>query len=120
MVALVSLPRVKQALRIGEWDAGDSPAAPFEDDDLLEAYILAASTAVIRYLKAQAPEVIPGLADSPPTADGCPETVEMAVIYLVGHFYREPDGNTDDAFDRGYLPKPVTALLYSYRDPALA
>ena len=39
---------------------------------------------------------------------------------LVGHFYKEPDGNTEDAFEQGYLPKPVTALLYPLRDPTLA
>ncbi|MNY54474.1 hypothetical protein D3C86_1903520 [compost metagenome] len=46
--------------------------------------------------------------------------VEAAVLILIGHFYKDRDENADGAFDQGYLPKPVTALLYALRDPALA
>lgn len=111
MVALVTLERVKQALRI---DTAD-------DNQLLNAYIAAASAAVINYLKGQA-QVLLGLDEDgelPPEAEIPPE-IELATIMLVGHFYKEPDGNTEDAFEQGYLPKPVTALLYPLRDPALA
>lgn len=111
MVALVTLARVKEALRV---DASD-------DDDLLDAYIAAASAAVISYLKGQA-EVLLDLdsgGDLPSGAE-VPPAIEMATILLVGHFYREPDGDTEKAFEQGYLPRPVTALLYPLRDPALA
>lgn len=111
MVALVTLERVKQALRIDTTD----------DDQLLNAYIAAASAAVISYLKGQAQALL-GLDEGgelPPEAEIPPE-IELATIMLVGHFYKEPDGNTEDAFEQGYLPKPVTALLYPLRDPTLA
>lgn len=119
MVALVTLARVKMALRIG--DTGESPIPEHDDDALLEdVYIPAASNAVIRYLKDQAEVVIPGLADSPQTADGCPEDVEIAVIDVVRLFY---DGASEDMqrrIEQGYLPPVATALLHRLRDPALA
>lgn len=111
MVALVSLDLVKDALRIDTTD----------DDTLLSAYILAASAAVISYLDTRADAVLDldSGGDLPSGAE-VPEQVQVATILLVGHFYREPDGDTEKAFERGYLPKPVTALLYPLRDPALA
>jgi hypothetical protein len=119
MVSLVSLEHVRTMLRIG--DVFDSPIDPHEDDSVLEnVYIPAASMAVIRYLKGQASMVIPGLAESPQTDDGCPEDVQLAVIMLVGIIYREPDGDEAKNFAQGYLPAPVTALLYPLRDPTLA
>jgi hypothetical protein len=117
--ALVSLTRVKQALRVGILDDDGSPQVD-DDDAILEAYIDAASEAVVNYLGGRADIVIPGLAESPQTEDGCPRVVEQAVILLVGFWYREPDGDAEQVFDRGYLPKPVTALLYPLRDPAIA
>lgn len=119
MVDLVTLEEVRRVLRIGE--VYDSPIGPHEDDGILEdLYIPAASTAVVRYLKAQADTVIPGLADSPQTNDGCPEDVKIATIMLIGIIYREPDGDAAKMFAQGYLPAPVTAMLYPLRDPALA
>jgi len=111
MVALVSLERVKEALHV---DAND-------DDNLLQAYIAAASAAVINYLKGQAEALLDldSGGDLPSGAEVPPE-IEIATLVLVGHFYREPDGNPEQAFEQGYLPKPVTALLYPLRDPALA
>lgn len=110
---LVSLEQTKQMLRV---DTDD-------DDALLVMLISASSRAVVRYLKGQASTVL-GI-DSPP--DSPPndlsvlnEDVAVATIMLVGHFYRNPDNDTEAAFDRGYLPKPVTALLYPLRDPAVA
>lgn len=111
MVALVSLDRVKQALRI---DADD-------DDALLDAYIAAASAAVINYLKGQADALLDlDSGGEMPSGAEVPEPLALATIVLVGHFYREPDGDTEKAFEQGYLPRPVTALLYPLRDPALA
>jgi len=111
MVKLVSLPRVKQALRV---DTND-------DDMLIDGYIEAASAAVINYLKGAADVLIPRGEDGE-LQEGVevPAPIDVATIMLVGQFYREPDGNEDRDFERGYLPKPVTALLYPLRDPALA
>ncbi|KFB10340.1 head-tail connector protein [Nitratireductor basaltis] len=119
MVALVSLDMVKRALRIGDLDENGDPL-PSEDDVLLETYIAAASAAVINYLKGQA-EAVLNLDSSGELPSGAevPSEVQMACILLVGHFYREPDGDAEDAFEHGYLPKPVISLLYPLRDPAL-
>lgn len=111
MTSLVSLDIVKKALRVTTDD----------DDELLATYILAASAAVISYLKGRAEEVL-DLDSGGDLVSGSevPSNIEMATIYMVGHFYREPDSDTDKAFEQGYLPRPVTALLYPFRDPALA
>lgn len=119
MVDLVTLAQVRMMLRIG--DTSNSPMDAHPDDAILEnVYIPTASQAVIAYLKGQASTVITGLANSPQTADGCPERVEAAVIMLIGIIYREPDGDEANMFEQGFLPKPVTAMLYDLRDPALA
>lgn len=119
MWMLVSLERTKAALRIDHTD----------DDDLLEFMIAACSTAVRRYLKRQAQEVL-NLGDSPPNSppDALPDDLDlvepdvaMAVIAFVGIIYRQPDGDDARNFaELGQLPYIVTALLYMRRDPALA
>lgn len=119
MVDLVTLAQVRMALRIGEVD--DSPMAAHDDDAVLEQlYIPAASKAVIRHLKGQAEVVIPGLAESPPTSDGCPEDVRIAVIDVVRVFYDGSSEETLRRLEQGYLPPVATALLHPLRDPALA
>jgi hypothetical protein len=111
MVALVTLEQVKEALHV---DTDD-------DDGPLGLYIEAASAAVINYLKGQA-EALLDLDSSGEIPSGVevPAPIAVATIALVGHYYREPDGDEQKAFERGYLPAPVTALLYPLRDPALA
>jgi hypothetical protein len=110
---LVSLQRVKDALRIDTTD----------DDSTLEIYISAASLAVVEYLKGEAGDFlgIDSPADSPPndltTVD---ERVVMSVIILVGILFREPDGDEAKAFSHGNLPWMATALLYPLRIPTLA
>ncbi|MFL3604301.1 head-tail connector protein [Pseudomonas aeruginosa] len=106
-----------------------------EDDTLISAYISAASGAVKNYLKsASAYEVERDSNDDPALdsngdpvyardSNGAKEVrleVQQAVLLLIGFFYKDRDENPDGAFEQGYLPKPVTALLYPLRDPALA
>lgn len=108
MVQLVSLTEVQNALRID----GD------DDDGALYLAIEAASGAVLNYLKAGKDafmsdgEIIAGME--------VPAEVRIATILLVGEWRRNPDNNVEGAFERGYLPMPVTALLYPLRDPAIA
>lgn len=113
MWMLVSLDRVKEVLRVTHEN----------DDGMLEILTAGASRAVLRYLKGQAGDLlsIDSPPDSPPNdLEAVEEDVQIAVILLVGHLYRNPDNDTESAFDRGDLPKPVTALLYPHRDPTLA
>lgn len=111
MLALVTLEVVKAALLV---DTDD-------DDDTLELLIYAASRSVVKYLKARA-EVLLDLDSSGEISSGfeVPPEIVVATIFLVGTLYREPDGDAEKAFEQGYLPTPVTALLYPLRDPALA
>ncbi|WP_349573121.1 head-tail connector protein [Azotobacter salinestris] len=106
-----------------------------EDDILITAYTKAASGAVKNYLKSASPYEVERDSNDDPVLDsnGDPEyvrdssgdkvirsEVEAAVLLMVGHLYKDRDENAEGAFDQGYLPKPVTALLYPLRDPALA
>lgn len=46
--------------------------------------------------------------------------VKQATLILVGIFFRDRDGAEADKWEPGFLPRPVTALLYPLRDPAVA
>ncbi|WP_395504720.1 head-tail connector protein [Ectopseudomonas hydrolytica] len=106
-----------------------------EDDNLIGLYITAASRAVKNYLKSGSPFKVETDSDGNDVLDssGAPvyerdslgakiiaEEVQAATLLLIGHLYKDRDENPDGAFEAGYLPKPVTALLYPLRDPALA
>ncbi|EXF45265.1 Phage gp6-like head-tail connector protein [Pseudomonas sp. BAY1663] len=106
-----------------------------EDDNLIGLYITAASRAVKNYLKSGSPFKIEADSDGNDVVNssGDPvyerdssgakiiaEEVQAATLLLIGYLYKDRDENPDGAFEAGYLPKPVTALLYPLRDPALA
>lgn len=113
MWMLVTLERVKQVLRVRHDD----------DDEMLNLIIGSASRSVLRYLKGQASEVlsIDSPPDSPPNdLSAVAEDVQFATIILVGMLYRNPDNDTEAAFELGQLPKAVTSILYPLRDPTLA
>jgi len=105
-----------------------------EDDSLIEVYVQAASGAVKNYLKSASPYEVERDSNDDPILDSSGDPiyvvdssgdklvsypVQAAVLLMVGFLYKDRDENPDSAFDRGYLPKPVTALLYPLRDPAL-
>lgn len=110
---LVTLQQVKDHLRIDN-DAGDS-------DLLLKTR--AASRAVLNYLKDGSESFTDSagdpIEDSNGDAIGIPEDVQDATLMMVGYLNNVRDSDPDRAFEMGYLPKPVMALLYSRRDPAL-
>jgi hypothetical protein len=106
-----------------------------EDDTLIEVYIQAASGAVKNYLKSSSPYEVERDSNDDPILDSSGDPiyvvdssgdklvsypVQAAVLLMVGFLYKDRDENPDQAFSAGYLPKPVTALLYPLRDPALA
>lgn len=106
-----------------------------EDDALIEIYIKSASAAVKNYLKSALPfeverdsfgnVVLDSSGDKVLIVDSqgdyiVSSDVVSATLILIGHFYKDRDNNADGAFEQGYLPKPVTALLYPLRDPACA
>jgi len=104
------------------------------DDVLITAYIGAASGAVKNYLKSASPYEVERDSNDDPILDSSGDPtyvvdssddkivkyeVQAAVLLMLGFLYKDRDENPDSAFDRGFLPKPVTALLYPLRDPAL-
>jgi hypothetical protein len=48
------------------------------------------------------------------------DEIKHATLLLVGIFFRDRDGADTTIWQPGFLPAPVTALLYPLRDPALA
>jgi len=46
--------------------------------------------------------------------------VQAAVLILLGYLNRDRDADEEKAFEMGFLPKPVTALLYPLRTPVIA
>lgn len=99
------------------------------DEDELQEMVDAASAMVLNYLKSASPyvpeidssgeTVVDSSDEVVYTTDVRPE-VQQATKMLVGYLWRNRDENGDGAFERGYLPAPVTAILYPLRDPALA
>lgn len=48
------------------------------------------------------------------------DEIKHAVLILVGMFFRDRDGVEAKDWAPGFLPAPVTAILYPLRDPAIA
>jgi hypothetical protein len=106
------------------------------DDDMdVKVKIKAASKAILNYLKKTSPYTPELDSNGDPaldsagkiiyeeTSDGekivLPE-VKEAVLYLLGIFYRDRDGQDMTNWEQGYLPFPVIALLNPLRNPAMA
>lgn len=125
MTDYVTLDEVKEHLRV------DNDA---EDADLM-LKISAASRIVKNYLKSASPWSYEYDSNDDPVVDsngdpvvaldsnGQPTPkyeVKIATLIVVGIWYRDRDGTEMEKWLQGYLPAPVTALLYPIRDPALA
>lgn len=94
-----------------------------DDDNDLQLKISAASAAVLNYLKGGADDILDSDGQVPTDSDGepiAPFEVKAATLLMVGYLYKDRDSDEDKAYEMGYLPKPVTALLYPLRKPALA
>lgn len=112
MVMLVSLADAKAQLQV-DHDLQDSH---------IELLIHACSGAVLNYLKRDVTDL-----DSDGTlevdSDGIivmEYEVSLATLYLIGVMFRDRDGVDMADWEAGYLPRPVTALLYPLRDPSLS
>lgn len=106
MTMLVDLDTAKQRLRV-DHDA---------DDDTIELAIKGASGAVLNYLKVARDRY----EDSNGDVVDVPEEVQNATMLLAGILIRDPAGSEMKDWEIGYLPRPVMALLYALRDPALS
>lgn len=112
---LVSLEAAKDHLRVDNDD---------EDSDLT-LKIAGASAAVLRYLKSDgiadfADSSGELMLDSSGVAEGVPFEVQAATLLMLGYLYKDRDNDAGHEYETGYLPRPVTALLYGRRDPACA
>lgn len=113
MNLLVTLEEAKRHLRI------DTDA----DDLDLTLKLYAASAAVLTYLKSGADAFTDSAGDVIEDSAGpvgVPFQVQAATLLMTGYLYKNRDEDADKAFQPGYLPAPVTALLYPLRDPSLA
>lgn len=115
MIELVTLDQIKARLRI------DTDA---EDGDLV-GFMQSASRMVLSYLKLEDDAYLnsDGTMDVDSETSGyyeVPAEVQAATLYLAGVLYRDRDGGEVDKWAPGYLPAPVTAMLYPLRDPTLA
>jgi hypothetical protein len=116
MVMLVGLNEAKAQLQVDH----------NQQDAHIEMLIHACSGAVLNYLKRDVADLDSDNAlevDS----DGViimEWEVTLATLYLVGVMFRDRDGpasiEQSSFVDQGYLPRPVTALLYPLRDPTAA
>lgn len=88
------------------------------DDSDIELKIHAASGAVRNYLKSSADLYFDEAGVVIPAA--IPDEVKVATQIMLGHLYKDRDEDSSGAFEHGFLPRPVTALLYPLRTPALA
>jgi hypothetical protein len=89
------------------------------DDSLIYIFIEAASSAVLNYLnRSDAAEYL-DTSDEVDLETVEPE-VKQAVLLLVNYFYNDRGGDDPGAYEHGYLPTPVIALLYPLRDPTSA
>lgn len=111
MVMLVTLQQAMDHLRV------DNDA---EENDLL-LKIAAASGAVLNYINPGADVFLDSLGepavDSNGVAIGIPYEIQAATLLLLGYFYKDRDGDPDKAYEMGFLPRSVTALLYPHRTP---
>lgn len=110
---LVTLDQAKDHLRV-DYD--------FEDD-LITMYVQGASAAVLNYLKTDGQDYFDSSGDLILDSSGetiVPFAIEAATLMMCAYLYRLRGDNEDNTYERGYLPMPVTAILYPLRDPALA
>lgn len=105
----VTLQQVKDHLRV-DTDAEDSD---------IGLKLLSAQSAVLAYLKVATLDALKvgSPAEYPAGAEG---SITAATLLMVGYFYRDRDNDENHEWEQGYLPRPVTALLYGFRDPACA
>jgi hypothetical protein len=88
------------------------------DVDDVELKAMAATGAVRNYLKSGADAYFDQSGVLMP--DAVPYVVKAATLLMLGYLYKDRDEDSAGAYEQGYLPKPVTALLYSLRSPAFA
>lgn len=96
-----------------------------QQDSDIELMIAGASKACFRYMGEIGTSTFTDSAgtvmeDSNGVVIGVPEDAQNACLVLVGMWLRDPSGVEAGSWERGYLPAPVTALLYPFRRPSMS
>lgn len=95
-----------------------------DDDADLTLKIKAASRLVMNYLGVGAASFTDSagdiFVDSHGDAIGIPEDVQIATLMMTGYLFRERDCDDEKAFEQGFLPKAVTALLFPIKAQVFA
>lgn len=99
------------------------------DEDIFIALIVsAASQAVLGYVK-NGPDIFLDSAGDPILDShgdplGIPDDMKFATLLLVGEFYKNREGQSENPVDPqhgyAYLNRAVVSLLYRYRTPSLS
>lgn len=95
-----------------------------DDDTDLEDKIMAASNIVLNYVGAGADDFINSSNVDSTGNPIIPRAVQAATLLMIGYLYKnrepaDPKTMTEIQYMLGYLPMPVTALLYPYRTPTV-
>ena len=109
---LVTLDQAKKHLRMDHDD----------DDVMILEITYSASAVVLNYLKDIGNDQFMDSSGDMIAGVDVPWEIVAATLIMVGVLYRNPTGEggtINPAFTQGYLPPPVTAMLYPLRDPAL-
>lgn len=106
---IVTLDQVKAHLRIDGTD----------EDAYLATLQAGAEAAVLNYLKIATVDAL-AVGSPPAVPEAATDAITAAVLIMCGYLYRNRDNDEEKEFDRGYLPRPITALLCPLRDPSLS
>lgn len=90
-----------------------------EDDADLSLKLMSAQSSVLAYLKVASTEAL-SIGSPPLYPPGAEGAITAATLLLVGYLYRQRDEDVNHEWEQGFLPRPVTALLYPFRDPSCA
>jgi len=115
ILKLVTRTQVQNALQIDT----DAPDVLANLDDL----IAAASQSIAAYIgPLEMDKFLDSAGDLYLDSAGDPivdADVQRATTILVGIYFRDPDGAEMEKWQQGYLPFPVTALIYHRRVPTI-
>jgi hypothetical protein len=111
MAQLISIPFVKQALRIAEYGP-DGAILPHEDDELISEYIDTAQEAVLRYLKDSANPTW--------TETTAPRAVRQSILIAVQGMYDPDQRDLLNGLAHPDPKNPIVAMLSMMRRPTLA
>lgn len=117
MLQLVSLAQASVYLRRTTADDDADVALLIQAASQSVAHHLASGQSFLDFLDS---DLQAQTADSDGVAQEVPPVVQAATLYLTAWLYRHRDEDDQKAFENGFLPSPVRALLGPLRDPVMS